>query len=873
MLNHLQAYTCKIVYTEGIIERILWIRNTSYIAVIGLLLIAACSPVEPQTIYFEKKPYFFDVGSNKSSVSENVYPLTHDLIYNTQHGYGWHNENLTPFIHEGWERSRDTFLVDGASAKTIEFRADLPEGEWWIALWFEAGLEDSSTVNIQANNSDITPELQAFTPGSEPREDIQKIYRVVQQKITVENNGLHLKIAGKEDIVRLLGFSFIPEFQIQGNPEIEEFHTKIQQAGEYRSNTDLSALIRELEGLEQDKKHENYAAFWKLQLKLLQKAEKYFWYRGWSERITETGLGLFDHLHQSVMLFDGVLNHENAEDNPLYERALWHRGRLLYWLWLERGIHFEKDAAERDLAKMLELHPKDELVRMYNGGKIDTNDEFDVVAQPENAPDWAYAQWEVTNRLKHIADWWVLEQQSETGEFGGKFGDDVEILRFWSPLILSGDSIAYKGWKKLADGVWNSSRIYKGYAKNPSDVEHSSEFISDTAPLMVLYNDDKEYEERLSYSADYFKNLWTGFNNDGYRFFKSSWFSFSEIEMDPPKNRDVPYTTRATKAVRYYVWKTHDKETSAALIEWADAWLDATQRTNKGKPAGIIPASVEFPSGEFNGAEQNWYTANMYWDYFDWSGGSAILDQFLFTWTLTGADKYLEPFFMNLDLVKRYSEEIESNTNPFKEGSEGWAAYILGNSNGFWNVVGTWRLLTGNNTYDNLILAHGTSYVKFRLTGNEDYLVEGIQPYLHTVRYNYPMFTSEAIHTDRIHIGPNRAREIEIVQAMITGYGITESSSPYIAVSWENASRDLSFLVTGSDSTSLTMDLYSFSETKEKATMRLWQISKGEYELKLMAGVEVIESKNIKVSQGGDRFPLTFPANVPVKLTIAPSSN
>ncbi|HBX65874.1 MAG TPA: hypothetical protein DEG32_06845, partial [Balneolaceae bacterium] len=64
----------------------------------------------------------------------------------------------------------------------------------------------------------------------------------------------------------------------------------------------------------------------------------------------------------------------------------------------------------------------------------------------------------------------------------------------------------------------------------------------------------------------------------------------------------------------------------------------------KGKPVGIIPASIAFPSGEFNGSEDNWYTANMYWDYFDWSGGSAILDQLLFTWTMTGNDKYLTPF-------------------------------------------------------------------------------------------------------------------------------------------------------------------------------------------------------------------------------------
>jgi len=848
-------------------------KNLEVFAVLLLFgfLITACSSVNPEPIRFSEKPYFFDVGDKKSKLAKDANLITPDFLYNKENGYGWLIENLTSFHHNEWERSRDAFLIDGASSQKVEFRADLPAGEWWVAIWYEAGLEDSSTVQIYANGANITPELQAFTPGAEPRQDIQKMYRVVQQKVEVQENGLTLKISGKEDIVRLLGFSFIPEFEIEENPKLRQIHNKIQKAGNFDRNEELSPLIAELEELAQSGEVENYAAYWKLQLSLLSKAEKYFWYRGWSDRTDETGLGLFDHLHQSVMLFDAVLNYENTDNSPIYNRALWYRGRLLYWLWLERGTHLEKNAAERDLEKMLERHPDDELVRMYNGEKIDA-DEFDVIQQPENAPDWAFAQWEVTNRLKQIADWWVLEQQSETGEFGGKYGDDVEILRFWSPLILSGDSIVYQGWKKLADGVWNSSKIHKGYAKNPSDVEHSSEFISDTAPLMVLYNDDKEYEDRLAYSARYFRDLWTDFNDHGYRFFKSSWFSSTEIEMEPPKNRDVPYTTRAAKAVRYFAWKTQDKETLEALIEWADAWLHATQRTDKGKPVGIIPASVEFPSGAFNGEEPNWYTANMYWDYFEWSGGSAILDQFLYAWTLTGDDKYLEPFNKHLELIKEYSEDIKYDSNPFEIGSEGWASYKLGNSEGFWNVVGVWRLLTGNDAYDDLILSYGTNYIKFRLTGNEDYLVKGIQPYLETVRYNYPMLTSEAIHTDRIHIGPYRTREIEIVQAMITGYGIAESSSPYIAVSWENASRDLSFLVTASDSTSLELDAYSFSKNREEATMRIWQLAKGTYTLELASAGEVIELKNISVSEGGDRFKLIFPAQTLVELKITPES-
>ena len=128
-----------------------------------------------------------------------------------------------------------------------------------------------------------------------------------------------------------------------------------------------------------------------------------------------------------------------------------------------------------------------------------------------------------------------------------------------------------------------------------------------------------------------------------------------------------------------------------------------------------------------------------------------------------------------------------------------------------------------------------------------------MEKYLETVRYNYPMLTSEGIHTDRIFIKEGGVREAGILQAMVTGYGIAESSSPYIAVSWEKASRDLTYLVTDSDSSSLDVDLYSFSDSNELVTMRLWQLRSGEYTLaKKVNGKE--ETQQISIKKGGERF-------------------
>lgn len=827
----------------------------------------SCNGITPEPVQFFYQPYFFDAGGSKSELAEGSLPVISGFEYTNEYGYGFTSGGGEPFYHEGTERSRDAFLIDGIIGKDFEFKADLPEGDWWLTLWFELGMEDSVTTRFYVQGENIKPGFQPFSEGAEGRTQIDKTYRYFQHKLNVGSQGLTFRIQGIEDDVRLLGFSMLPNPKVPASGKALNIYKEIEEAGRFNSTTDLSGIINKLEPLENDPEFRNFATYWKQQLEFVKEGEKFFWYRGWSERQKETGMGLFDHIHQGILMYDGMITATDAEQNLLYERALWYNARLLYWLWLEGASDREKNAAFAYLAKMYELRPNDDLVRMYNGEKIDVQDPFDEAVKPANAPVWAFNQWEMTNRLKYFADWWVKEQQSETGEFGGKFGDDVEILRWWSPLILSGDTVVYNGWKKLADGVYNSSKVYKGYAKDPSDVEHSSEFIADTAPLMVLFSDDQEYANRLSFSSDYFQNLWTGINDKGDRFFKSAWFSSTEIETEPPKNRDVAYNARATKAVRYYAWKTRDEATIKALKEWADGWYNASQRTDKGKPLGIIPPSIEFPSGDFNGDEETWYTANMFWEYFDWNGSHAILDQLLFTWTLTGDEKYLEPITQHIELVSEYKSSIKNSDHSFEEGSEEWAASILGNNSNFWNVVGTWRLLTGIDTYDEIIIENGTPFIKYRLTGNEEYLIEGMKPYLDAIRYNEPIFTSEVIHTDRVFITDDRVREAGILQGMITGYSASESSSPYISISWEDASRDITYLVTDSDSSHVELKLYSFSDKQEDLTMRLWQLSNGEYAL-TQKGEKGKEENRIEITKRGERFPVTIPSKELIELEI-----
>lgn len=529
------------------------------------------------------------------------------------------------------------------------------------------------------------------------------------------------------------------------------------------------------------------------------------------------------------MLLDGLLDRPNVGSWPLYERALFERGRLLYWLALERGGSNEEAAGRRDLTTLYERHADDPILAMYAGEQVEQADECDQLQPAPGAPVWSRMQLEAICRMRSETHWWVEERQSETGEFGGKLGDDVELLREWYPLILWGDSTTLRGYRRLADGVWSSDKIEDGFARKVSDVEHASEFIADTAPAMALFTLDPAYVDRLRPSARHFENLWTGITPKGHRFFRSAWFSSSEIETEPPKNRDVNYNTRAAKALRFLAHVTGDEHVTSLLHEWSSSWADAAESTDKGKPRGIPPASIRFPDEAINGDEPTWYQPKMYWNYFRWAhdAGSQILDQLLHTYVLTGDESLLEPLYASIELVQKHGREADDA----EAGSPAWAARHLQTSSEFWSVVESWRLHTGDDRYDDLIVRHGTPYLRFRLTGDEAYLERGLEKLLATLRHNVPLRTSEVLHTDRVYIPGG-----DHLQAMIAGGGM--GWSPYIAVSWSGTDSLFTALVAETGPDRLRVEIYSHGRDSSSVGMHVHGLAPGNYRLNRQVGGE-----------------------------------
>ena len=375
----------------------------------------------------------------------------------------------------------------------------------------------------------------------------------------------------------------------------------------------------------------------------------------------------------------------------------------------------------------------------------------------------------------------------------------------------------------------------------------------------------QSYLNRLKYTADLFENLWSSINSQGHRFFKSAWLGAKGIDETPPKNRDIDMNALALKPLRFLAWATKEKRYVRLINEWAQSWLNVALRTDKEKPQGIFPASLRGFDEAINGDETNWYDANMFWHYYNWSNhsGNRILDHLLFTYSITGDDSLLIPMEMTLEFItdKLYlnNDIINSKT---EMGSDEWVVQKFLNSDSFWSNVQNWRILTGKSKYDKLLINYGSPYIKYLLKKDEQELENGLEQILKTLRFNSPLRTNLVIHTDRVRI-PG----IDNLTAMICGDATHNGTSPFLAVSWSDTRSKCSILIEENTDTTLKVAIYNFGNKDQTIGMKVWKLDNGSYQF---SQADPLNKKNkvIKITYPGQTFDLTVAPEVLTTVVI-----
>ncbi|MSU49500.1 MAG: hypothetical protein EXS37_10510 [Opitutus sp.] len=314
------------------------------------------------------------------------------------------------------------------------------------------------------------------------------------------------------------------------------------------------------------------------------------------------------YLHQffnrATFAYDPPFPTPPRRDSPLYPLWTFYRGRFLTWVMIEDSAISavpEKKAqfvgeAERcfDLARA--AFPKNELLKIYGG----TNLPIAGVSTWDNrAPDWANHQCRALEQLHRIIRWWIAERQLTNGEFGGKWGDDVEMWRWWAPILIGfDDPIVNAAQELLARGNFSRPAMAGGYTSQLTDVEHTAEETADTlTPMQHVAGENPEWAVRTRRLLTLADQVWWGENARGRLQFKHIDFNHERLGADTTRAYDTGYHVRVMQPALLLWQRTRDPTLGAPLTRWLRTWAEAALDTDNGKPAGIVPAALQWPSG------------------------------------------------------------------------------------------------------------------------------------------------------------------------------------------------------------------------------------------------------------------------------------
>jgi len=379
-------------------------------------------------------------------------------------------------------------------------------------------------------------------------------------------------------------------------------------------------------------------------------------------------------------------------------------------------------------------------------------------------------------------------------------------------------------------------------------VEHSAEDSTDTIlPMMHLAPDDEVWRGRAMRLAERMREVWTGYNERGFLQFKSTYFSSEKVHEDPQKACDTPYHVRAIQPALLLWQRTGAPELTELLSAWMDTWVEATARSENGKPAGIIPAALHWPEGAIGGLGENWWDPRNHNEptLYEWpSSMGALTDALLLTYHMTGDDRYLAPIRSMARIRLNYIEHGRPAGEP---GTEAWCASRMGFIGG---TIAKYRALTGDEEFDGLLTGGGSPYLTFRLTGDRGPLGAALASNAKAFSYNFPRTTDEVRWTDRVlrfpavFVGDVKLAEPkfevhqprpEILYSTATGDPGSLGCFPLNAVRWLTRPREIAALVTEAGPEGFGAEVFHFGRQTREMGAEFYLLRPGRHVLTVRA--------------------------------------
>jgi len=544
------------------------------------------------------------------------------------------------------------------------------------------------------------------------------------------------------------------------------------------------------------------------------------------------------------------------EDSALCPLTWLYRGRMVIWYTMESGGVWSIPQRRREFfavargffEKYAEAFPENKIARMYLGRPTGPYRRYEAVP---GAPQWAIHQREGLERMADIIEWWIDNRMQQDGQYGGGWGDDCEMWRWWVPVLIGFDSPKItQAQGRFSKALMSQSHMSKGYTTRMSDVEHTAEDSADAITPMMHLDPDSDLWRRYALGlADFMAKFWTGRNERGLLQFKSTYFTADKIDTNPQRACDTVYHPRVVQPTLLYWQRTGDERLTRLFADWMDTWVDAAVRSERGKPAGIIPTAIHWPDGRIGGLGPDWWDPRNHGEYTLYLYPSAMglmTHTLLLTYHMTGRAKYLSPIRSMADIRLRYL-----SAPPREEpaaGTEAWCASRLG---GLASVITKYRFLTGNTDFDEFLAREMSPYMRFRLDGDIGPLVSALGQNAEALRINFEGYTSEVRYTDRVLRFPSLfsgnntlaepaaaipAPDPSLLYSMVTGDPGDAGYFPLNAVRWLTPPRDIAVLVTESANNRFTAEMFNFDANVRSMSAEFYLLDPGKYKLAIEVG-------------------------------------
>ncbi|MCD6392664.1 MAG: hypothetical protein J7M40_04070, partial [Planctomycetes bacterium] len=495
-------------------------------------------------------------------------------------------------------------------------------------------------------------------------------------------------------------------------------------------------------------------------------------------------------------------------------------------------------------------------------------------------------QRQALERMTDIIEWWIDNRMRPNGEFGGGWGDDCEMWRWQVPVLIGFDNPKISdAQQRFSNAMMNQDHMKRGYTDRMTDVEHTAEDSADViTPMMHLDADNELWKRRALRLVELMQTLWTGRNDRGGLQFKSTYFTVDRVDTNPQRACDTVYHPRAVQPALLYWQRTGDARLTKLFSAWMDTWVEATARTERGKPAGIIPSAIHWPDGNIGGISDEWWNPRNHGEYtlYLWpSAMDMMTDTLLLTWHMTGDDKYLAPLRSMARIQLKYLKDP-----PQTPPAAGTAAWCVQEMSSLSSTLAKYRFLTGAEEFDTLLDRRMTAYMRYRRKHNIDALAASLKDTADALSINFEGYTSEVRYTDRVLRFPRLfdgngivaktsvpigEPDTSLLYSTVTGDPGSALYFPLNAVRWLTPSRNIAILVTESQTERFTAKLFNFDTTDRPMSAQLYLLKAGKYKFQLTrddSKQKAPPKKSLTVKSPRTQIAFTLPPQTPCTLTI-----